>query len=986
MSTIQKTFCRSHSTRLTILIVRTITWELSGDDDSKFRISATGTLTFGDLPDHETPGDLDTDNTYEITVTARGGTETGSLDVTVYVRDVNEAPTFSTSPTDRSVAENTAANENVGAPVEASDVDDGDSLSYLLSGEDASSFGIDTSTGQILTYADLDHETDDEYTVTVTARDRSNATSSITVVISVTDANDQPEFPATETGQRSVEENKSNTNVGAPVAASDQDGDGLTYELTGGDTSTFTIGSSTGQLTTVGALDSDAQDTYSVTVSVRDNKDDQGTSDTAEDDSITVTITVTDVNETPVVTGDVSPEFAENGFGTVATYDDGDPEQGSITWSLSGNDADEMAISNGDLTFNNPPDHETQEFYRVTVQAFDENSTGTLAVVVTVTDLNEDPEFPDTSTIRTIEENNGPNAPVGLPIEAEDPDDGDTLTYILSGTGAASFTIDSNGQIKTVSSLDGDTQNTYYVTVEVHDGKGDDGSVSTTTDDYINVTITVTDVNEPPVLTGSTRVDLPENSTTTVATYTATDPERQDVSWDLSGADEDDFEIADGVLTFKSLPDREGATDADTDSVYHVTIVASDGNNNPELPVTITVTNVNERPEFPSTETGQRSVVENTGANQTVGVPVAAIDPDRGDTLTYELGGQDASSFNFVTTTGQIQTKEALDSDSQASYSVTVSVRDSKDADGNADTATDDTISVTITVTDINEPPVVTGTTTTEYAENDTRAVETYTATDPENDHITWSLSGTDSDAMDITPSGGELTFNDPPNYEDKSVFLVTVQASDGHSTTTHAVRINITDINERPEFSGATTSRSVVENTPAGRNIGLPVVAADQDRGDALTYILDNSAVKFFDIDETTGQLKTKSELNAESRATYNVYVDVHDGKDDEGSPDTTVDAYIYVTITIENVDEPPVVTGTTSTEFVENSALTVAVYDARDPEGETVIWSLSGDDADSFEITRGALSFLKSPDYEALKRVQRNGQCLRRRTHQFA
>ena len=648
-------------------------------------------------------------------------------------------------------------------------------------------------------------------------------------------------------------------------------------------------------------------------------------------------------------------------------YEADDPENGSIIWSLSGTHADDMAISGGNLTFNSPPDHETRDTYNVIVQAFDGNSTGTLTVVVTVTDINEDPAFPDTTTTRTVEENSGANAIVGLPVAAEDPDSSDTLTYILSGTGAASFTIDSNGQIRTKSDTDSDIKDIYNVTVEVHDGKGDDGSVSTTTDDYIDVTITVTDVNEPPVLTGSTSVELAENSTTTVATYTATDPERQDVSWDLSGADEDDFEIADGVLTFKSLPDREGATDADTDSVYHVTIVASDGNNNPELPVTITVTNVNERPEFPSTETGQRSVVENTGAHQTVGVPVAAIDPDRGDTLTYELGGQDASSFNFVTTTGQIQTKEALDSDSQASYAVTVSVRDSKDADGNADTATDDTISVTITVTDINEPPVVTGTTTTEYAENDTRAVETYTATDPENDHITWSLSGTDSDAMDITPSGGELTFNDPPNYEDKSVFLVTVQASDGHSTTTHAVRINITDINERPEFSGATTSRSVVENTPAGRNIGLPVVAADQDRGDALTYILDNSAVEFFDIDETTGQLKTKSELNAESRATYNVYVDVHDGKDDEGSPDTTVDAYIYVTITIENVDEPPVVTGTTSTEFVENSALTVAVYDARDPEGETVIWSLSGDDADSFEITIGALSFLKSPDYEA-------------------
>ena len=243
--------------------------------------------------------------------------------------NVNEAPTFSTSQTTRSVDENTAANENVGAPVEASDVDDGDSLD-LRAGRRRRIF----IRHRIVNRTDSDlrptstHETEtNSYTVTVIARDHANATSSITVVISVTDANDQPEFPATETGQRNVEENKPNADVGAPVAATDQDDDGLTYELTGGDTSSFTINSSTGQLATVGALDSDTQATYTVTVSVRDNKDDQGGPDTVEDDSIIVAITVTDVNETPVVTGDSTPEFAENGSGTVATYDDGDPEQ-----------------------------------------------------------------------------------------------------------------------------------------------------------------------------------------------------------------------------------------------------------------------------------------------------------------------------------------------------------------------------------------------------------------------------------------------------------------------------------------------------------------------------------------------------------------------------------------------------------------------------------------------------------------------------------
>ena len=861
-------------------------------------------------------------------------------------------------------------NQNIGDPVEASDYDNGDSLSYLLGGEDASSFDINSSTGQILTNDALDHETDDSYTVTVIARDQAGATSSISVVISITDANDQPEFPATETGQRSVEENKSNTDVGEPVAATDQDENTLTYELTGGATSTFTINSSTGQLTTVGALDSDAQDTYSVTVSVRDNKDDQGTSDTAEDDSITVSITVTDVNETPVVTGDTTPEFAENGSGTVAEYVADDPENGSITWSLSGTHADDMDISGGNLTFNSPPDHETRDTYNVIVQAFDGNSTGTLAVVVTVTDVNEDPEFSDTTTTRTVEENTGANAPVGLPVEADDPD-GDSLNYMLSGTGAASFTIDSNGQIKTVSSLDGDTQDTYNVTVEVHDGKGDDGSPSTTTDDSIAVTITVTDVNEPPVLTGSTSVDLPENSTTTVATYTATDPERVTPTWDLSGDDEDDFNITDGVLTFKAMPDREGATDTDKDSVYHVTIVAADGNNNSELPVTITVTNVNERPEFPSTETGQRSVVENTGANQNVGVAVAAEDPER-DSLTYTLGGPDASSFNFNTGTGQILTKDDLDSDTKPTYSVIVSVRDSKDAEGTADTAADDTISVTITVTDINEPPVVTGTTTTKYAENGTGAVETYIATDPESAQILWSLSGTDEDDFTISQSG-DLEFGSTPDYEaptdsePNNIYQVTVQAADGNSTTTRAVTITVTDMNEKPQFpSSETGQRSVVENTASGQNVGLPIAAIDPER-DSLTYTLSGADATSFDFIITSGQIRTKDALDSDSQASYSVIVSVHDGKEADGSTSTSIDDTISVTITVTDINEPPTISGTTTTEYPENATHVVERYTYDDPENDNIAWSLSGADEDDFTINQfGDLEFASTPDYE--------------------
>ena len=946
----------------------TLEWSLKGDDAGDFTI-AGGTLRFGTTPNYEAPADDDTDNEYLVTVVASDGSQRGELAVTVDVTNVNEAPAFFDTSTIRSVDEGEQSGRDVGTPVEASDPDNGETLTYSLSGTDSGSFDFNASTSHILTKDPLVFGTKDTYSVTVEVRDSRDANGDadtatddiIDVTINVQSVNAPPVL----NGSSTVDYLENGNGPVATYTATDPEGLSITWGLSGDDEDEFSI--SNGVLSFVTSPDyDDGSTSYSVTVEASDGN---------SASTLDVIVDIIDVNEPPVVTGDNSPEFAENSHGTVAEYEDNDPENGSITWSLSGDDADDMDISsNGALTFNSAPDHEEQDTYSVIVQAFDGNSTGTLAVVVTVTDVNEDPEFPDTTTTRTVEENTGANAPVGLPVEAEDPDVGDTLTYILSGTGAESFTVDSNGQISTVSSLDRDTQDTYYVTVEVHDGKADDGSVSTTTDDSVDVTITVTDVNEPPVLTGSTSVELAENSTTTVGTYTATDPERVTPTWDLSGVDEDDFEITDGVLTFKSLPDREGATDANTDSVYHVTVEASDGNNTARLPVTITVTNVNEKPAFPATETGQRSVVENTGANQNIGVPVAAIDPDLGDTFTYELGGPDASSFNFVTTTGQIRTKEALDSDSQATYSVTVEVHDGKDADGNTSTSTDASINVTITVTDINEPPVVTGTTTTEYAENDNRWVETYTADDPENDDITWSLSGSDENDFEIS-QGGVLDFAAAPDFESptdsgsNNTYSVNVLAADGTSTTTYPVTVTVTNVNEDPTFPDTEDgARSVDENTPAGRDIGSPVAATDPDHGATLTYILDGTDAEYFDIDELTGQLKTKADLNTEDRPTYYVDVHVHDGKDAESNPSTSTDAFMYVTITVENVNEAPVVTGTTTTEFVENGTGAVATYSAADPEYDDITWSAVGTDGAAFKMSAGGdLSFLMPPDFEA-------------------
>ena len=98
---------------------------------------------------------------------------------------VNNAPEFAAATDTRTVAENTAAGEDIGAPVAATDADD-DTLTYSLSGDDMASFTIDAGTGQLMTSAALDFETQASYTVEVTASDGTD-TATVDVTIMVTD-------------------------------------------------------------------------------------------------------------------------------------------------------------------------------------------------------------------------------------------------------------------------------------------------------------------------------------------------------------------------------------------------------------------------------------------------------------------------------------------------------------------------------------------------------------------------------------------------------------------------------------------------------------------------------------------------------------------------------------------------------------------------------------------------------------------------------
>ena len=672
----------------------TLTYTLGGTDANHFAIdSSTGQLQTKEALNFEGK------TSYTVTVSVSDGknsadnadaTIDATITVTINVTNVNEAPVFADASTTRSVAENTAADVNIGNPIVAVDPDAGASVTYTLDAVDGANFDIDAGTGQLKTKEALDYEAKTSYSLTVTAGD-GTLTDTINVTINVTNVNEAPVFADASTTRSVAENTAADVNIGNPIVAVDPDaGASVTYTLDAVDGANFDIDAGTGQLKTKEALDYEAKTSYSLTVTAGDG---------TLTDTITVTINVTNVNEAPVFAdASTTRSVAENtatdvniGNPIVAV----DPDAGaSVTYTLDAVDGANFDIDagTGQLKTKEALDYEAKTSYSLTVTASDGTLTDTITVTINVTDVNEAPVFADASTTRSVAENTAADVNIGNPIVAVDPDAGASVTYTLDTVDGANFDIDAGtGQLKTKEALDFESKTSYSLTVTASDG---------TLTDTITVTINVTNVNEAPVFNAGLVVihSVAENTATGQdigAPFTAVDPDAgASVTYTLDAVDGANFDIdaATGQLQTKEALDFESKTS------YSLTVTAGDGTLTATITVTINVTNVNEAPVFNAGLVVIHSVAENTATGQDIGAPFTAVDPDAGASVTYTLDAVDGANFDIDAATGQLKTKEALDFESKTSYSLTVTASDG--------TLTD-TISVTVNVSDVDEPPTV---------------------------------------------------------------------------------------------------------------------------------------------------------------------------------------------------------------------------------------------------------------------------------------
>ncbi len=232
---------------------------------------------------------------------------------------------------------------------------------------------------------------------------------------------------------------------------------------------------------------------------------------------------------------------------------------------------------------------------------------------------------------------------------------------------------------------------------------------------------------------------------------------------------------------------------------------------------------INKAPVFTQGSVITRTVAEKTAASVSIGSPIVATDANN-EPLTYHLSGIDAAAFDIDSTSGQLKTKAALHHETKASYSVIVTVSDGSLID---EVAVIITVVNSVVEVPTNSPPnfIDGGHTRRAVAENTPRGVnirEPIAATDPDNDSLTYTLSGPDAAAFHLDRTTGQLRTLAALDYETKHTYTVKVTVSDGNLTDTITVTVEVIDVNDQKSPTITLTSQPLKEATLNGSIVTL--------------------------------------------------------------------------------------------------------------------------------------------------------------------
>ncbi len=478
-------------------------------------------------------------------------------------------------------------------------------------------------------------------------------------------------------------------------------------------------------------------------------------------DTITVSVTVTEVNAAPTVTNPGGQFVAETDAVSlfVGAADPDNPANG-LTFAASGL-PDGLSIDpvTGEISGTVAYTANASSPFITTVTVTDDgspNRSGSTTFTWTVSDTNRSP-IAAGDTVTVVEDGSGT-----WDVVANDSDpDGDPLA--LTGVG-----VPGNGTAGIVAGQamyapDPDFSGTDSFTYSVSDGRGgfDTGTI----------TVTVTAVNDAPIMTGPTALTVTELNLAAF-TVTTTDVEDDAITYGLLGAPTGAAIDAAGRFTWTP-------TEAQGPGTFSFHVVATDSG----LParsdthgVAITVVELNAAPTI--TSPGTQTTAEDDWAS----LAIVASDPDiPGDTLHFSATGL-PPGLGINTATGVISGAIPFDAAAGSPYTVTVTVAD--------DGTPQRTASTTFlwNVAETNHPPVVEEIRIA--AEAGIPVTILLAATDPDGDSLSYRVTEPPTQG---TVAGGPQVLIYTPTPAASGVDTLTFAVSDGDLITSGIVTIDIT-------------------------------------------------------------------------------------------------------------------------------------------------------------------------------------------------
>ncbi|WP_438755068.1 cadherin domain-containing protein [Pararhizobium sp. O133] len=449
-------------------------------------------------------------------------------------------------------------------------------------------------------------------------------------------------------------------------------------------------------------------------------------------------------------------------------------------------------------------------------------------------------------------------------------------------------------------------------------------------------------VGEPPENIQLSNASVAENAAvgTVIGTLSAVDPDGGTVSFALTGAVSDKFEIVGNELRLKA------GVDFETAQSHEITVRVTDTfGSTTDKTFTIGVTDVNEAPV--NLALSKATVAENAAVGTVIGT-LSAADPE-GGSLSYSLGSNPDGKFEIVG--NQLRVKAGLDYETVKNHPITVLV---KDAAGNTTSK-----NFTIKVTNIDEAPVSVTLSKATVAENTKvgTTVGMLSAIDPEGGDVVYNLSSNPGGMFKIVDN--KLQVAKVLDYETAKGYTIKVEAIDvGGNVTEKTFTIGVSDVNEAPG-SVTLSKATVAENTKVGTTIGT--LSAVDPEGKALTYTLTDNAGGLFKLDGNKLQLAKAVDYEKLKSDTITVQV-----KDAAGLTVTKT-----FTIGITDVNEAPGSVTLSKATVAENTKVgtTIGTLSAVDPEGKALTYTLTDNAGGLFKLDGNKLQLAKAVDYEKLK-----------------